>query len=167
LGHLDHKENSPQWVTCAVLVISDSRTEKTDESGKLLLQKLADGGHSVASFTLLKNDAVAIRQKLDELLDRPEVQVVITSGGTGASHRDVTIETVSPLLEKKLDGFGELFRALSYQDIGTSSILSRAMAGVARGKAIICLPGSLGATKLALDKIILPEIGHLVREAAR
>jgi len=164
---LEHKEQSPQRVTCAVLVISDSRTEKTDESGKFLLQKLADGGHSVASFTLLKNDPVAIRQKLEELLDRSEVQAVITSGGTGASHRDVTIETVSPLLEKKLDGFGELFRSLSYQDIGTSSILSRAMAGVARGKAIICLPGSLGATKLALDKIILPEIGHLVREASR
>lgn len=167
MGHLEHKEQSPQRVTCAVLVISDSRTEKTDESGKLLLQKLAEGGHGVASFSLLKNDADAIRQELDELLNRSEVQVIITSGGTGASHRDITIETVTPILEKKLDGFGELFRALSYQEIATSSILSRAMAGVARGKAIICLPGSLGATKLALDKIILPEIGHLVREAAR
>ena len=167
MGHLEHKEQSPPRVTCAVLVISDSRTEKTDESGKLLLQKLTEGGHSVASFSLLKNDADAIRQKLDELLDHAEVQVIITSGGTGASHRDVTIETVTPVLEKKLEGFGELFRSLSYQEIGTSSILSRAMAGVARGKAIICLPGSLGATKLALDKIILPEIGHMVREASR
>lgn len=167
MGHLEHREQSPQRVTCAVVVISDSRTEKTDESGKLLLQKLSEGGHSVASFTLLKNDANAIWQKLVELLSHPEIQVVITSGGTGASHRDVTIETVSPLLEKKLDGFGELFRSLSYQEIGTACILSRAMAGVARGKAIICLPGSLGATKLALDKIILPEIGHLVREAGR
>ena len=167
MGHLEHKEQSPQSIVCAVLVISDSRTEKTDESGKLLLQKLTEGGHSVASFTLLKNDTNAIRQKLDELLNHSEVQVVITSGGTGASHRDVTIETVTPILEKKLDGFGELFRSLSYQEIGTSCILSRAMAGAARGKVIICLPGSLGATKLALDKIILPEIGHLVREAAR
>ncbi len=167
MGHLEHKEQSPQRVNCAVIVISDSRTEKTDESGKLLLQKLGEGGHSVTSFTLLKNDSNAIRQKLDELLDHSEVQVVITSGGTGASHRDVTIETVTPILEKKLDGFGELFRSLSYQEIGTSSILSRAMAGLARGKVLISLPGSLGATKLALDKIILPEIGHMVREATR
>ncbi len=167
MGYLEKKEQSPQAVICAVLVISDSRTEKTDESGKFLLQKLTEGGHSVVSFTLLKNDTNAIRQKLDELLNRSEVQVVITSGGTGASHRDVTIETVTPILEKKLDGFGELFRSLSYTEIGTSCILSRAMAGIARGKPIICLPGSLGATKLALDKIILPEIGHMVREAAR
>lgn len=167
MGHLEHKEQSPQRVVCAVVVISDSRTEKTDESGKLLVERLSGDGHDVSSITLLRNDADAIRQKLDELLNHSDVQVIITSGGTGASHRDVTIETVTPLLEKRLDGFGELFRSLSFQEIGTSSILSRATAGVVRGKAIICLPGSLGATKLALDKIILPEIGHLVREASR
>jgi molybdenum cofactor biosynthesis protein B len=167
LGHIEHKEQSPQKVACAVVVISDSRTEKTDESGKLLLAKLTESGHIVPSFSLLKNDANAIRQKLDELLNHSETQVIITSGGTGASRRDITIETVTPLLEKKLDGFGELFRTLSYQEIGTSSILSRAQAGIANGKVIISLPGSLGATKLALDKIILPEIGHMVREASR
>ena len=101
------------------------------------------------------------------MLDHSEVQAIITSGGTGVSHRDVTVETLTPLLDKQLDGFGELFRNLSYQEIGTSSILSRAMAGTARGKVVISLPGSLGATKLALEKIILPEIGHMVREASR
>jgi len=95
------------------------------------------------------------------------LQAIIASGGTGASRLDLTVETVSPLLEKKLDGFGELFRFLTYQEIGTGSILSRAVAGAARGKIVICLPGSLKAVRLALDKIILPEIGHMVREASR
>lgn len=167
MGHIDHKEQSPEKVTCAVLVISDSRTEKTDESGKLLLSKLGDAGHKVSSFSLLKNETGEIRQKIDEFVNQSEVQVIVTSGGTGASRRDITIETVTPLLDKRLDGFGELFRSLSYQEIGTSCILSRALAGVIRGKVIICLPGSLGATRLALDKIILPEIGHMVREASR
>ena len=102
-----------------------------------------------------------------EWLGQEGLQVIITSGGTGVSHRDVTIETVLPILEKKLDGFGELFRSLSYQEIGTASIMSRAIAGVAGGKVILCLPGSLGAANLAMDRIILPEIGHMVREATR
>ena len=167
LSYLEHKQQSPQSVNCAILVISDTRTEKTDESGQLLKQKLSENGHHLISYALLKNDADAIRKKLDELLGDAGVQVIIASGGTGLSHRDLTIETVSPMLEKKLDGFGELFRSLSYQEIGTSGILSRALAGVVRSKVILCLPGSLGATKLALDKIILPEIGHMVREATR
>ena len=119
------------------------------------------------SYSILKNDADAVRQKIYELLKQEELQVVITSGGTGVSHRDVTIETISPILKKKLDGFGELFRSLTYQEIGTVSIMSRAIAGVVEGKVILCLPGSLGAVTLAMDKIILPEIGHLVREATR
>lgn len=167
MSHLEHKQQSPQNINCALLVISDTRTEKTDESGRLFQQKLTLNGHRVISYSLLKNDTVAIKEKLNELLDNAEVQVIITSGGTGASRRDVTIETVSPILEKRLEGFGELFRSLSYQEIGISSIMSRALAGVARGKVVICLPGSLAATGLALDSIILPEIGHLVREASR
>ena len=167
MGHLEHKLHSPQQIICAVVVISDSRTEKTDESGKLLVEKLTGNRHTVSSLSFLKNDTDAIRQKLCELIDHSDAQVVITSGGTGASRRDVTVETVTPMLEKKLDGFGELFRFLSYEEIGTSSVLTRAQAGVVRGKVVICLPGSLAATRLALDKIILPEIGHMVREAAR
>ena len=167
MSHLEHKQQAPQTVNCALLVISDTRTEKTDESGPLLQQKLTQDGHRVLSYALIKNDTAAIKEKMKELLDNTDVQVIITSGGTGASRRDVTVETVSPFLEKKLDGFGELFRSLSYQEIGTASIMSRALAGVARGKVIICLPGSLSATDLALDKIILPEVAHLVREATR
>jgi molybdenum cofactor biosynthesis protein B len=167
MGYEEHKHLSPQKVNCAVLIISDSRTEKTDESGKLLVDGLKGAGHDVISFSLLKNDSEAIQEKLGELLHTQDVQVIITSGGTGASKMDLTIETVLPMLEKRLDGFGDLFRYLTYQEIGSGSILSRATAGVALGKVIICLPGSLKAVRLALEKIILPEIGHLVREASR
>ena len=167
MSYLEHKAASPTNVTYALITISDSRTEQDDESGKLYKEQLSKNGHRILAYALLKNDPVAIRQKITELLKLKGLQVIITSGGTGLSHRDVTVETVTPLLEKKLDGFGELFRYLSYQEIGTSSIMSRAVAGVTNGKVIISLPGSLGATKLAIEKIILPEIGHMVREATR
>lgn len=167
MGYHDHKHTAPKKVNCAVVIISGSRTEQNDESGKLIMQTLKEGGHQVTSYDILRNDADAIRRKLDELLDDDSLQVIITSGGTGASRMDLTIETISPVLDKKLDGFGELFRFLTYQEIGTGSILSRAMAGVVRGKVIICLPGSTAAVKLAIEQIILPEIGHLVREASR
>lgn len=167
MSYQEHRAKSPQSVNCAVIIISDSRTEQDDESGRLIKQKLSQNGHSLVAYALLKNDAAAIKQKVAELLGQAELQVVIVSGGTGLSHRDVTVETISPLLEKKLDGFGELFRSLSYQEIGTASMLSRAVGGVVGGKVILCLPGSLGAVTLAMDKLILPEIGHMVREASR
>lgn len=167
MSHLEHKAVSPQSVSCAVITISDSRTEADDESGKLYKERLAQNGHRVLGYALLKNDPAAIRQKINEFLKLEGIQVIITSGGTGLSKRDVTIETVTPMLEKTMAGFGELFRSLSYLEIGTSSMLSRAAAGVIQGKLILSLPGSLGATKTALEKIILPEIGHAVREASR
>jgi len=167
MSYREHQQDSPRNVVCAVLTFSDSRTEQDDESGKLLCRKLEESGHRVLDYGVLKDDPEIIRQKIIELLDRDELQVIITNGSTGVSNRDVAVETVSPILEKKLDGFGELFRHLSYQEIGTASILSRAIAGLAGGKVIICLPGSPGAARLALDSIILPEIGHMVREAAR
>ncbi len=167
MGYQEHKHTSPKNVNCAVLIISNSRTEQNDESGKLIIKALKENGHRVVSYCILKNDADPIRKKLDELLADESLQVIITSGGTGISHLDVTVETISPLLEKKLDGFGELFRFLTYQELGSGSILSRAIGGVARGKVILCLPGSVGAVSLAMEKIILPEIGHLVREASR
>ena len=167
MSHHDHKEQSPKTVTCAILIISDSRTEATDESGRFLKERLAGAGHSVLSYALLKNDPDAIKKTVQNWVARPELQVIIASGGTGASHRDVTVETISPMLDKKLDGFGELFRFLTYQDIGATSVMSRAMAGVINGKILISLPGSLGAVTLAMEKIILPEIGHMVREATR
>jgi molybdenum cofactor biosynthesis protein B len=140
---------------------------ETDESGKLIKQRLLDKGHKIVYYTILKNDAAILKNKIAELIQQEEVQVIITSGGTGLSHKDVTVDTVQAMLEKQLDGFGELFRQLTYQELGTASIMSRATAGVINGKIIICFPGSLGAATLAMDKIILPEIGHMVREATR
>ncbi len=167
MGYQEHKHESPKSVNCAVLIISNTRTEQNDESGKLIIKALGENGHRVVAYCILKNDAASIQQKLDELLLKESLQVIITSGGTGISHLDVTVETISQALEKKLDGFGELFRFLTHQEIGSGSILSRAIGGVAKGKVILCLPGSVGAVSLAMKKIILPEIGHLVREATR
>ena len=167
MGHREHKQEAPRSVNCAVLTISDSRTEQDDESGDHIKQKLNENGHRVIAYAHLKNDAAALNKKLRELLEKNELQVIITCGGTGLGSRDITVETIQPILVKHLDGFGELFRSLSYQEIGTASMMSRAIAGVASGKVILCLPGSLGAAKLAMANIILPEIGHMVREAAR
>jgi len=159
--------DSPHTVSCAVLTFSDSRTEENDESGKLICQGLEENGHKVLDYAVLKDDSEAMRKKISELLSRDGLQVIITNGSTGVSHRDVAVETVSSFIEKKLDGFGELFRHLSYQEIGMASIMSRAIAGMAHGKVIICIPGSPGAARLAMESIILPEIGHMVREVSR
>lgn len=167
LSYQEHKQEAPQSVSCAVLTLSDTRTEQGDESGKLIKQKLSENGHRVMAYALLKNEAESLEKKINELLGQEELQVIIACGGTGVGRRDITVETILPILDKKLDGFGELFRSLSYQEIGTASIMSRAIAGVAGGKVILCLPGSLGAARLAMEKIILPEIGHMVREATR
>ncbi|MFC2041356.1 molybdenum cofactor biosynthesis protein B [Chloroflexota bacterium] len=167
MSYQEHKEKAPRSVNCAVLTISDTRTEQDDDSGRLIRQKLSQSGHRVISYAILKNEAEYIKKKIDELLNQEEIQVIITSGGTGVSSRDVTVDTVSSILEKRLDGFGELFRFLTYQEIGTASVMTRAIAGVAAGKVLICFPGSPAAAELAMDRIILPEIGHMVREATR
>jgi molybdenum cofactor biosynthesis protein B len=167
MGYQEHKHHDIPNVACAVITTSDSRTEQSDESGRFIKQRLLENGHRVVYYTILKNDSEIIKNTIEELLCRDDVQVIITGGGTGLSKRDVTVNTMAPVMEKTLDGFGELFRQLTYQEIGTGSIMSRATAGVSNGKVIICIPGSLGAATLAMDKIILPEIGHMVREATR
>jgi len=167
MSYQEHRKQAPRSVNCAVVTISDSRSEADDESGQLIKNKFGQSGHQVVFYALLKNDAAAIKKTFAELLVQDDLQVILTTGGTGASQRDITIETVYPMMEKHLDGFGELFRSLSYREIGTASILSRSIAGVVQGKITICLPGSLGAVTTAMDKIIVPEIGHMVREASR
>ena len=167
MSYQEHKQKAPRSVSCAVLTISDSRTEQDDDSGRIIRQKLSENGHQVISYAVLKDEADSIKNKIYELLRQEELQVIITNGGTGVSHRDITVETIYPILEKKLDGFGELFRFLTYQEMGTASVMSRAIGGVTRGKVILCIPGSPGAANLAMDKIILPEIGHMVREATK
>jgi len=154
-------------VRFAILVISDSRTTRTDESGRVAADLLQEGGHRVVQRAFLKNDPEAIVAALRALTQDPSVDAILTIGGTGISRRDLTIEAVLPLMNKRLDGFGELFRALSYKQVGTRALLSRSMAGVVDGKVVVCVPGSVRATELAVKDIIIPEVGHMVFEASR
>ena len=151
----------------AVVTVSDSRTFETDESGGMAEDILGKGGHEVCRRLIVRNDEDEISRIIGELLNSGEIDVILTIGGTGLSTRDVTVETVSKTVEKRIEGFGELFRFLSYSEIGTAAMLTRAFAGVAKGKILICLPGSRNAVELAIRKLILPEIGHMVREARR
>jgi molybdenum cofactor biosynthesis protein B len=167
VGHKEHKAQSPAVVSCAIVTVSDTRTPETDTSGTLIRKLLADQGHPIVASHRVKDEPAEVRKLLDAVLQNPDVQVVILNGGTGISKRDSTFEVVAELLEKRLDGFGELFRFLSYEEIGSSAMLSRAMAGVYRGKVIFSLPGSEAAVRLAMEKLILPELGHLVREVNR
>jgi molybdenum cofactor biosynthesis protein B len=128
---------------------------------------LTGDGHEVLGKSIVPDDPVRVRQAVAAQLANADVQVVVTTGGTGISSRDQTYEAISGLLDKRIDGFGELFRALSYQEVGTAAMLSRALAGTARGKVVISIPGSVNAIRLAVTKLILPELGHLVREASR
>jgi len=167
MSHLDHKATSPASVRCFVLTISDTRTPATDTSGLAIAELLEAGGHEVSGRSIVKDDPDAIRSTILKQLDDPTSQVIITTGGTGITSRDSTYEVVCNLLEKRLEGFGELFRMLSYQEIGPSAMLTRACAGTAQGKIIVSLPGSQNAVRLGMTKLLLPELGHLVRELSR
>lgn len=155
-------------VACAVITISDTRTKATDKSGKLLMELLAEDGHQTVFYTIIKDDKHEIDAILNEACHHEQVEIIIFTGGTGISKRDVTIETISPLFEKEMVGFGELFRMLSYtEDIGSAAMLSRAAAGIYCNKAIFILPGSSGAVKLAMEKLILNELTHVVKELSK
>jgi molybdenum cofactor biosynthesis protein B len=167
MGHLDHKATSPASVRCYVLTISDTRTPADDTSGRAIAELLEANGHQVSGRGIVRDDPDAIRATLAQQLDDPSAQVLITTGGTGITSRDSTYEVVCNLLDKRLDGFGELFRMLSYEEIGPSAMLSRACAGTAMGRIVVSLPGSENAVRLAMTKLILPELGHLVRELSR
>jgi molybdenum cofactor biosynthesis protein B len=162
-----HRRAAPAHIRCAVLTISDTRTEDTDTSGRTISDLLQAQGHTVSARLLVTDDPDRIAAALDALLARDDVQVVLTTGGTGISWRDSTYEVVERMLEKRLDGFGELFRMISYGEIGAAAMLSRACAGLARGRAIFVMPGSEAAVHLAMEKLVLPELGHVVRETTR
>lgn len=147
----------------AVLSISDTRTEETDTSGKVLIERLAKTGHRLAEKTLVADDIYKIRAVVSRWIADPDVQVVISTGGTGVTGRDGTPEAIQPLLDKEIEGFGETFRALSYADIKTSTIQSRAIAGVANGTYIFCLPGSSGACRTAWDQLIEAQLDYRTR----
>ena len=144
----------------AVLVVSDSRTEKTDKSGKLLVEKLEQAGHQLADKTIVVDDVYKIRAVVAGWIADEQVQVIISTGGTGVTGRDGTPEAIRVLLDKQIEGFGEIFRALSYEEIKTSSLQSRALAGVANGTYLFCLPGSSGACRTAWDRVIKDQLDY-------
>jgi molybdenum cofactor biosynthesis protein B len=162
-----HRRAAPERVPCAVLTVSDTRTLETDTGGALVAELLAAAGHPVVSRDVVPDDAEAIRGAALEALARPEVRALIVTGGTGVAPRDVTPDALEPLLERTLPGFGELFRMLSWQEIGSAALLSRAFAGLRAGRVVFVLPGSRGALRLALERLILPELGHLAGEAQK
>lgn len=151
-------------VSCAIITISDTRTEANDTSGQLIRDLLVRENHSFSHYTILKDEPSQIVQALDVLTQKPHVDAILLNGGTGIGKRDSTVEAVAGLLEKTLVGFGELFRMLSFPEIGAAAMLSRAVAGTYRGKLIFCMPGSTHAVRLAMEKLILPELAHVVWE---
>ena len=165
----EHRQAGAQQfpsIECAVITVSDTRTELDDKSGALIQSMLQEAGHEIAGYRLVKNDAQQITQALTHML-AGRARFVMLTGGTGPGTRDITVETVQSLLEKELTGFGELFRILSYEEIGAATILSRATAGRIGNKFVVCCPGSSGAVRLALSEILIPELAHILREMNR
>jgi molybdenum cofactor biosynthesis protein B len=167
MGVSDHKEAAAglSGLSGAVLTVSDSRTEATDESGTILKELIVAAGHQIGAYRLIKNDPEAVRAAISELA--AQVDFIITTGGTGMSPRDLTIESCRPLFRKELEGFGDVFRLISYQEIGSAAILSRATGGSVGQAMVFCLPGSKAAVRLAAEKLILPEIKHLLSQVRK
>ncbi|MEY8733879.1 molybdenum cofactor biosynthesis protein B [Peribacillus frigoritolerans] len=161
----NHKKVVTEAVRCMVITVSDTRDEETDKSGALMKELLKSSGHEVTGYVIVKDERKAIQDAVTSGSQSGMVDVILTNGGTGIAKRDVTIEAVKELMTKEIPGFGEIFRMLSYQeDIGAAAILSRAIAGVVNNKAVFSTPGSSGAVRLAMNKLILPELGHVVGE---
>jgi molybdenum cofactor biosynthesis protein B len=164
----EHKKHATQQVRCKVVTISDTRTAETDKSGALMMSLLEEQGYEVTSYEIVKDDRASIQEAILAGCRHSDVDVVLTNGGTGITKRDVTIEAVKELIDKEIVGFGELFRMLSYtEDIGSAAILSRAIAGTIGNKAVFSTPGSSGAVRLAMKKLIIPELKHVVWELNR
>jgi molybdopterin adenylyltransferase len=159
-----HRKDAPASVRCFVLTISDTRTTENDTGGDAIASALQAAGHVVTARAIVKDDPLAVQRAVQSVSD---ADVVITTGGTGIASRDGTYEALSALFEKHIDGFGELFRMLSYEQVGSAAMMSRACAGTIGRRAVFALPGSPQAVQLAVDKLILPEIGHVVRELRR
>ena len=161
-----HRHEAVASVACFVITCSDTRDAKTDEGGALVRAKLEGAGHSVVGADLVKDEVAAIQAAIEHAREHGARAIILT-GGTGLSPRDVALEAVTPLFDKAIPGFGELFRLLSFQQVGSAAMLSRATAGVSRGAVLFALPGSPKAVELAMDRLILPELGHLVRQLMR
>jgi molybdenum cofactor biosynthesis protein B len=163
-----HREQAGHGpVTVAIVTVSDTRTPDTDKNKQYLETRLAELGHRVAAYRLIKDEPDQVAEALDELCALPDIQIVLFNGGTGIAPRDTTYDVISQRLEKDLPGFGELFRMLSWDEVGAAAMLSRAAAGVYRGRLVVSMPGSTNAVKTAMEKLILPEINHLAWEITR
>jgi molybdenum cofactor biosynthesis protein B len=154
-------------VAAAVVTVSDTRTLEDDAGGGLIVELLEEAGHSVASRVIVKDEPAEIAAAVQNATSRHGVRAVIVTGGTGVAPRDVTPDAIEPLLDRTIPGFGELYRTLSYQEIGSAALLSRSLAGLREGRVIFAVPGSRGAVRLAMEKLILPELGHLVAQAVK
>ncbi|MGE0463611.1 MAG: molybdenum cofactor biosynthesis protein B [Vicinamibacterales bacterium] len=167
MSFAEHRAKAPASIRCYVVTVSDTRTEETDTGGKAIVDLLTAAGHTVIARRIVRDEPeeVAALVKLQAAMEH--VDVIVTTGGTGITRRDSTFEAIDGLLEKKLPGFGELFRMLSFQEIGPAAMLSRACAGTCRGKVVVALPGSENAVRLAMTRLLVPELGHLVAETRR
>jgi molybdenum cofactor biosynthesis protein B len=164
---LEHKATAPRSIGCFVLTISDSKTDATDTSGRLIRELLTGAGHSVVGHAIVRDEPTQVTGLIRKGCADAAVEAFILTGGTGVTSRDSAYEAVEVLLDKRLTGFGELFRMLSYQEIGAAAMMSRAQGGVVQGRALFSLPGSPNACRLAVEKLILPELGHVLREVRR
>ena len=162
-----HRASAPEVVRCAVLTVSDTRTPETDASGALVRESLTAAGHEVVDYRIVPDEPELIRATLAGWTEDVAVQAILSYGGTGIASRDTTYDVVVSLLDKRPDGFGELFRTVSYAEIGAAAMLSRAVAGVYRGRVVVAMPGSQNAVRLAMTKLVVPELAHLVHEATK
>ena len=167
MSHVEHRRHAPRTVRCYIITISDTRTDETDSAGRAIGDLLLHAGHEITGRTIVKDDPDLVRGTIERQLANPAVQAIIMTGGTGITSRDSTYEAVSGLFDKRLDGFGELFRMLSYEQIGSAAMMSRACAGLVAGRIVVALPGSENAVRLAMERLLIPELGHLVHEASR
>lgn len=164
----EHRREAPSIVRCMVITVSDTRTPETDKSGALMKELLVSAGHQIADYRIVRDEYESIQTLIRDASQDPQIEAVLLNGGTGIALRDTTYEAVRDLLDKEMPGFGEIFRFLSYtEDIGTAAILSRATAGVVGSTAVFSTPGSSGAVKLAMNRIIIPELGHVMREICK
>jgi molybdenum cofactor biosynthesis protein B len=167
MSHVEHRRDAPPSVGCFVLTVSDTRTEESDASGRAIAGILTAAGHRIVGRTIVRDDADLVRGTVERQLANPDVQAIISTGGTGITSRDSTFEALAGMMQKRLDGFGELFRMLSFQEIGPAAMMSRAAAGLVAGRIVVMLPGSEAAVRLALHRLLVPELGHLVQQASR
>jgi molybdenum cofactor biosynthesis protein B len=163
----EHRAESPHNVRCAVITVSDTRTLATDRGGPLIAGFLTAAGHEVVAREIVPDEPATMRALLSKLGQRADIDAILMTGGTGIGSRDQTFETVSSLLNKILPGYGELFRMLSFEQVGPAAMLSRAIGGLMSGKVLLTMPGSPAAVQLAMEKLIVPELGHLVRESRK